>query len=199
MAVHRIRALGDPILRVACEPIERPQSAAVRLIADDLRDTLLDWRRRFDSGRGIAAPQIGAPIRLLHVELDEPWTLVNPEIVSIGAEDFEVWDDCFSFPDLWVRVRRAYLITVRYQDLRANWLEVTAEGDRAELLQHEIDHLDGILATDRADGPDSLCLAEEWNRRHRPAGRYGKPAPRSHLSAPGATIAPPLASPPVAG
>ena len=179
MTIHRIRLLGDPILRAKCEPITKPKSTAVRVIMDDMRETLRDWQSRFGSGRAIAAPQIGAPVRMVYVEMDQPWTLINPEIVDIGNEDFEVWDDCFSFPNLLVRVSRAYKIRVRYQDLKGEWTEVEVEGDRAELLQHEIDHVDGVLAVDRPQGLDPFCLREEWHRLYGPSGRYGPPEPRS--------------------
>lgn len=175
MAIHRIRLLGDPILRTRCEPITAPKSTAVRIIADDLRETLRDWQSRFGSGRGIAAPQIGAPVRIIHIEMDRPWTLINPEIVDIGTEDFTVWDDCFSFPNLLVRVQRAYHIRVRYQDLKGEPHEIELAADRAELLQHEIDHLDGVLAVDRACGSDPFCLREEWNRLYTASDRYGDP------------------------
>lgn len=178
MTIHRIRLLGDPVLRARCEAIANPGSAAVRMIADDLRETLRDWQSRFGAGRAIAAPQIGAPIRIVHVEMDQPWTLLNPEIVDIGTDDFLVWDDCFSFPNLLVRVQRAWRVRVRYQDLKGDWREVELEGDRAELLQHEIDHLDGVLAVDRAHGADPFCLREEWNRWYSPRDRYGEPEPR---------------------
>lgn len=184
MTIHRIRLLGDPVLRARCEPITKPGSAAVRMIIDDLRDTLRDWQSRFGTGRGIAAPQIGAPVRIIYVEMDRPWPLINPEIVDIGTEDFSVWDDCFSFPNLLIRVQRAYRVRVRYQDLKGEFHEVDLEGDRAELLQHEIDHLDGVLAVDRAHGMDSFCLREEWNRWNTSRDRYGEPEPRhEHLTA----------------
>ena len=178
MTVRRIRALGDPILRERCEEIANPQSLAVRIVGDDLADTLRDWQSRFGAGRGIAAPQVGAPLRMIHIEMDRPWVLLNPEIVDIGHEDFTVWDDCFSFPNLYVRVLRAYRIKVRYQDLRGAWHEVELEGPRAELLQHEIDHLDGVLAVDRPHGLDPFCLREEWNRLYAARGRYGEPESR---------------------
>ena len=178
MTIHRIRLLGDPILRTRCQPIARPTSTAVRVIIDDLRETLRDWQSRFGGGRAIAAPQIGAPVRIVYVEMDRPWPLINPEIVDIGTEDFAVWDDCFSFPNLLVRVSRAYRIRVRYQDVKGEFQEVELEGDRAELLQHEIDHLDGVLAVDRPYGLDPFCLREEWNRIHAPSGRCGPPEPR---------------------
>ncbi|HEU4828112.1 MAG TPA: peptide deformylase [Gemmatimonadales bacterium] len=175
MTIHRIRLLGDPILRADCETISRTSSTAVRVILDDMRETLNDWQSRFGSGRGIAAPQIGAPVRMVYIEMEKPWVLINPEIVDIGNEDFSVWDDCFSFPNLLVRVSRSYRIRVRYQDLKGEWHEDDLEGDRAELVQHELDHLDGVLAVDRPHGLDPFCLREEWHRLHGERGRYGPP------------------------
>ncbi|MBL8985664.1 MAG: peptide deformylase [Gemmatimonadales bacterium] len=184
MTIHRIRLLGDPVLRTKCEPISQPTSSAVRMIVDDLRETLRDWQSRFGNGRAIAAPQIGAPVRIVYVEMDRPWPLINPEIVDIGTDDFSVWDDCFSFPNLLVRVQRAYRIKVRYQDMKGDTHEIDLEGDRAELLQHEIDHLDGVLAVDRAHGADPFCLREEWSRWYTSKDRHGDPEPRGiHLSA----------------
>ncbi len=179
MTIHRIRLLGDPILRARCESITKPQSAAVRVVLDDMKETLRDWQSRFGAGRAIAAPQIGAPVRLVYIEMDKPWPLINPEIVDVGNEDFTVWDDCFSFPNLLVKVSRAYRIKVKYQNPKGELNTVDLEGDRAELLQHEIDHLDGVLAVDRPHGLDPFCLREEWNRHYTTAGRYGKPEPRS--------------------
>lgn len=174
MTVHRVRLLGDPILRARCEPIKNPRSAAVRLVADGLQDTLRDLKARFGMGRGLAAPQIGAPVRLVYIEMDEPWYLVNPEIVDIGEHDFSVWDDCFSVPDLFVRVMRAHRVTIRCQDLKGKSHELTAERDLAELLQHEIDHLDGVLMVDRAIGLDPFCYREEWKKHHGAEKRYGR-------------------------
>ncbi|MBI4420849.1 MAG: peptide deformylase [Gemmatimonadetes bacterium] len=179
MTTHRIRLLGDPILRTRCTPVDNPRSPAIRVVVDDLRETLRDLRSRFGIGRrGIAAPQIGAPIRVLYIEMDKPWVLINPEIIDVGMEDFPVWDDCFSFLDLMVRVQRAYRIKVRYQDLGGKTQTVELEHDAAELLQHEIDHLDGVLAVDRPVGLDPFCLREEWNKHYAQGGRYGEPAPR---------------------
>jgi peptide deformylase len=179
MTIHRIRLLGDPVLRTRAEPITKPGSAAVRVVADDLRETLRDWQSRFGTGRAIAAPQIGAPVRILYVEMSKPWLLINPEIIEVGSEDFTVWDDCFSFPNLLVRVLRAHRIRVRYEDQKGQSHEVDLEGEQAELLQHEIDHLDGVLAVDRPHGRHPFCLREEWNRLYTTAHRYGPPEPRS--------------------
>lgn len=174
MPVHRVRQLGDPVLRARCAPVKNPKSAAVRLVADDLQETLRDLKARLGLGRGLAAPQIGAPMRLIYIEIDEPRFLVNPEIVDIGTGDFHVWDDCFSVPQLLVRVQRAWEIRVRHLDLAGREHELVARKDLAELLQHEIDHLDGVLTVDRPVGPDPFCYREEWHKHHRGERRYGR-------------------------
>ena len=179
MAVRPVRRLGDPILRSECESIQHPQSAAIRIVADDLQETLRDLRQRHGMGRGLAAPQIGAPLRLIYIETSQPSFLINPEIVEIGTEDFLVWDDCFSIPHLLVRVQRAYRIEVSYQDLSGRIHTLDAEGPIAELLQHEIDHLEGVLTVDRATGLDPFCVMEEWNKNYAAEGRYSKPIPRT--------------------
>ena len=179
MAVRRIRQLGDPVLRARCELVQDPTSPAIRLVADDLRDTLTAAKRRYKMGRAIAASQIGAPVRLLLVDPGKMrWMMVNPEITDVGSEDFVVWDDCFSFPNLLVRVTRAYRITVSYQDLKNKARTLELVGPMAELLQHEIDHLDGILAVDRATGLDPFAFRSEWEKIHTSAERYGPPTPR---------------------
>ena len=169
MTIHRIRLLGDPILRARCEPITKPGSTAVRVILDDMRETLRDWQSRFGSGRAIAAPQIGAPVRMVYMRNGSALGAHQPGNRGHRERGLQVWDDCFSFPNLLVRVSRAYRIRVRYQDPKGEWHEVDLEGDRAELLQHEIDHLDGVLAVDRPHGLDPFCLREEWHRHARAA------------------------------
>jgi len=181
MAVRRIRLLGDPILRERCQRVAKPSSAAVRLVADDLRDTLKAAKEKYAMGRALAAPQIGAPVRVVVMDVDgakQRLTLVNPEISDVGSEDFEVWDDCFSFPELLVRVNRAYRITVQYADIKGTSHTMECEGPLAELLQHEIDHLDGIVALDRAVGLDPFAFRSEWEKHHAKSERYASPHPR---------------------
>jgi peptide deformylase len=182
MAVRPVRQLGDPILRARCEPVKHVRSPAVRIVADDLQDTLRHLREAQGRGRGLAAPQIGAPIRLIYIEADEPWFLVNPEIVDIGTQDFLVWDDCFSMPHLLVRVQRAYGIKLTYYDLTGKEQTVEAEGTLAELLQHEIDHLDGVLMVDRPVGLDPFCLRSEWEKHYAAEGPYSEPQSRSMIT-----------------
>jgi peptide deformylase len=178
MAIRPVRLLGDPILRARCEPVNKVRSPAVRVVADDLQDTLRDLKQQHGKGRGLSAPQIGAPMRVVYIETDRPWFLVNPEIVDIGTRDFAVWDDCFSIPGLRVRVQRSYRVQVAYTDLAGRGHTVDAEGELAELLQHEIDHLDGVLIVDRPTGLDPFCLEAEWQKHYASEGRCGEPALR---------------------
>ena len=179
MAVRRIRQLGDPILRVRCTPAEDPKSPAVRLLSDDLRDTLRIAKKKYNMGRALSAPQIGAPVRVILVETGKfRATMINPEITDVGSDDFQVWDDCFSFPNLLVRVTRAYRATLRYTDLKGKVNTMDLEGPMAELLQHELDHLDGILAIDQPSGLDPFAFRTEWEKNHKPDERYGPPRPR---------------------
>src|SRR5207237_8877174 len=118
MAVRRIRLLGDPILLVRCERVQNAKSAATRLLADDLRDTLRVAKEKHKMGRALAAPQIGAPVRIVFVAFDKQrWTMINPELTDVGPDDFLVWGDGFSFPNLYVRATRAHEITVVDLDL----------------------------------------------------------------------------------
>jgi peptide deformylase len=165
MPVRRILQLGDPLLRAA--------SARVLIAAEaepvfaDLRDTLHEFQRAHGFGRGISAVQIGEPKRLIYIELGgRAYRLRNPEFEFQSEEEFQLWDDCFSFPGLLVRLARAQRVRMRYEeeDGRARVLE--AEGAFSELLQHEIDHLDGVLAIDRALDRNSLCTREEWQRTY---------------------------------
>ena len=91
--------------------------------------------------------------------------LVNPEIIWASDALMELWDDCFSFPNLMVRVSRAVEVRVEYLDERGMKRTVHAEGDLSELLQHEIDHLDGILAVERATSPHAFATRAEWERQ----------------------------------
>lgn len=123
-----------------------------------LHATLNDFCERMGFGRAIAAPQIGVLKRLIAMNLGAgPVTIINPQITHQSAEMFDVWDDCLSIPDVVVRVQRHSGISLTYQDEQGRTREwANLPPDLAELLQHEIDHLDGILMTDRAHGPDAV-------------------------------------------
>jgi peptide deformylase len=164
MPVRSILLLGNPLLWTPSAPAD-PRSRELREIIADLGATLADFREKKGFGRAIAAPQIGKLVRVVLLSIGEQRVLLNPRIVSQSAEQMELWDDCFSFPELMVRVRRAAEVKVAYQDEQGVEREMTAKHQLAELLQHEIDHLDGVLATDRALDARSLAMRCEVLRR----------------------------------
>jgi peptide deformylase len=176
MAIRPILQLGNPILRERCVPVADPTSRAVRDLVRDLADTLAHWRSETGYGRGIAAPQIGDLQRVVFLKLpgEKPWPFINPEIVRRSEDKIVVWDACLSFLSIFMQVERHREITVRYQSLDGNVVEVEAseEGDLSELLQHEIDHLDGILAIDRVTDVKTIVTKEEFERRYRDASPY---------------------------
>ena len=158
--------MGDPLLRAVSAPASDP--TAIRMIFRDMRDTLHEFRRTHGFGRGISAVQIGEPTRLIYIEFaGEVYCLVNPELESRSEETFRLWDDCFSFPNLLVWLERAQSVVVRYRDEMGAARQIEAVGALSELLQHELDHLDGVLAVDRALDPHSLCTRDEYERRYR--------------------------------
>jgi peptide deformylase len=164
MPVRRILQLGDPLLRAVSTRVA--SAAEAQAVFDDLRDTLHEFQRTHGFGRGISAVQIGEPKRLIYIELgSRAYCLRNPEFEFQSEERFELWDDCFSFPNLLVRLERAERVRVQYEDEEGRTQVVEASGGFSELLQHEIDHLDGVLAIDRALDRNSFCTREEWRRR----------------------------------
>jgi peptide deformylase len=111
--------------------------------------------------------QIGEPKRLIYIELEgRAYCLRNPEYEWQSEEKFQLWDDCFSFPNLLVRLERSAVVRIRYWNEADEVERIEARGAFSELLQHEIDHLDGILAVDRALDRESLCTREEYLRRY---------------------------------
>jgi peptide deformylase len=167
MASRHILQLGHPLLRAASLPI--PSVSDARAVLNDLTDTLHEFQRSHGFGRGISAVQIGHPLRLIYIEMDgRPFCLHNPEYQQLSDDRFGLWDDCFSFPDLMVWVERHRSLALRYQDESGTPCTLEASGALSELIQHEMDHLDGILAIDRAAaGRHSFCTREEWVRRYR--------------------------------
>ena len=154
--------LGDPRLRVRSVEVERSDASEF----DALAATLDAFRRRHGFGRAISAPQIGIAKRFIAVNLGKgTFFIVNPVIAWRSEATFTMWDDCMSFPDLLVRVRRAESLSLEYVDeqgRRKEWRELDRAA--AELLQHEIDHLDGVLAVDRAIDAQSLVMRAEYER-----------------------------------
>ena len=147
---REILLLGDPRLYEVCEAVKREEMEELRPVFEDMFDCIRAIRRDYGFGRAIAAPQIGVSKRVICMLTDRPYVIINPELEFIGDEMMELMDDCMSFPKLLVRVRRHRHCVLRYID--ENWepQEKRMDDDMAELIQHEYDHLDGILATMRA-------------------------------------------------
>ncbi len=148
--VREILLLGDPRLYQVSSPVEREEIGILKAVVQDLHDTLIDFRKKYGLGRAIAAPQIGVFKRLIYMQINEPVVFVNPVLHFPDDELMEVLDDCMSFPGLLVRVKRYKRCIIQFKDLDFRDHELKLEGDLSELLQHEYDHLDGILATMRA-------------------------------------------------
>jgi len=176
MPVRPILQLGDPLLRQRAVAVEDPAAPEMRDLIRDLADTLAHWRCATGYGRGIAAPQLGELQRVIFLKLPEaePWPLINPEIIERSAEKIIVWDACLSFLSIFMQVERHRQVTVRYQSLNGETHEFKAGDDRnlSELLQHEIDHLDGILAIDRVIDVKTICTREEFEKRYRDGSPY---------------------------
>jgi peptide deformylase len=170
MAVREILQLGNPALWQKSLDVVDPWSASTGDIIRDLDDTLRAFRESHGYGRGIAAPQIGVLQRVIFIRMpDDSFAgpMINPDILWESDERHDIWDACFSFPDLVVRVSRAAEVEVDYLDAEGIKRKLRAEDSMAELLQHEIDHLDGMLAVQRAVSPTAFATRAEWERRQK--------------------------------
>lgn len=164
MAIREILLLGNPLLYLKSAPVTREELSSLRPVIQDLHDTLIDFRTRRGAGRAISAPQIGVQKRLVYLLVNEPTVFLNPVLDQLSPEVFELWDDCMSFPELLVRVRRHSRCRVTYRDMGWTEHQRNLPEDMAELLQHECDHLDGILSVGRAAGPDAFSLLSQMKQ-----------------------------------
>ncbi len=165
MPTRDILILGNPQLWQTSELVTDIHARATQDLVRDLSETLASFRATNGFGRAIAAPQIGAPQRIIFTNLNGGFALINPVITRASPEQFELWDDCFSLPNLMVRVQRHVEITVDFTNEHGVAQSLTVQNDWSELFQHEIDHLDGILATDRAIDARSFAMRSEVLRR----------------------------------
>jgi peptide deformylase len=173
MPPRPILLLGNPILYQVSAPVVREELPSLASDLVNLRDTLLSFRETWGVGRAIAAPQIGLMKRIVFLErvsndtlenrtgIPTPTPLINPQLTRLSAETVELWDDCMSFPELFVRVRRHASCDITYRDLDWRQQRVHLTDDLSELLQHECDHLDGILAIARAVDGQSFALRSQ--------------------------------------
>lgn len=150
MAIKPILQLGNLQLYELSEEVKFEELDSIKPIIQDLHDTIINFQKEFKCGRAIAAPQIGYKKRILYMHIDHPVVFINPVLIFPDEEMMELWDDCMSFPPLLVKVRRHLHCTIKYRDM--GWKECSMDLNRdfSELLQHEYDHLDGILAVQRA-------------------------------------------------
>jgi peptide deformylase len=158
MPVREILLLGNPELWRPSSPVANVHDRETRELIGDLAATLENFREHNGFGRGIAAPQIGVGRRMIFLNVGESFPIINPTITHASREMMELWDDCFSIPNLMIRVRRHFEVEVSYTDEHGAPRRMKASGALSELLQHEIDHLNGILATDRAIDGRSFAM-----------------------------------------
>lgn len=159
MAIKEILLLGDEWLYKVSKTIKESDLPKAKDVLKHLHDTMTLFREEHGFGRAIAAPQIGEAYRIIYMYIDgKAIGFINPELEFLDDEQFEMWDDCMSFPGLEVKVMRYKRVRVSYKD--ENWQDcsIDYEGDLAELIQHEYDHLDGILAVQRAIDAYSLRM-----------------------------------------
>jgi len=177
MSILKVARLGHPVLRAKARPLDKAEirGAVVQKLIEDMMETMHEYH-----GVGLAAPQIHESVRLFVAALDqrpasdaedrpdeddpEPIAIINPEITVVGTDVVEDWEGCLSIPDIRGRVPRAREIRVRGFDRRGERLDIRAQGFPARVIQHETDHLDGVLFFDRMTALDSLTFLEEYSR-----------------------------------
>ncbi len=166
-----ILKLGNDTLKKKSCPVYDFRSKGLTNLIKDLADTLHDAQKRFGYGHGIAAPQIGVSQRVILIDTEEfKGPLINPRVIWKTDKKVEVWDSCFSFDvAFFVLVDRNHNIEIEYSDQKGEKQLCAADNHLSELLQHEIDHLDGILATDRMK-KRKILMRSEWERTIRELG-----------------------------
>jgi peptide deformylase len=175
MAILKVARLGHPVLRTKAQPVPVAEivSAPIQQLIDDMFETMHEYQ-----GIGLAAPQVHASLRIFvaglrpapsAAEMDDDHempliTLVNPEVTLIPDATVDGWEGCLSIPDMRGRVPRAAAVTVRAYDRRGKRIEISASGLPARVIQHEHDHLDGVLFFDRMPTLATLTYMDEYQR-----------------------------------
>lgn len=145
-----ILLIGNPRLNEISGPVIMADLPRLNDWVANLHSAMEDVRAKYNFGRGIAAPQLGIMKRLIYLNLDRPYVIINPEIIDKSEEMIIIWDDCMSFPNLLVKVKRHKKIKIKYLDEQWKQHVWLVEDDLSELIQHEYDHLNGILSTEHA-------------------------------------------------
>lgn len=164
MSIKQILLLGNPALHEISMPCKKSDLPKLKEIVNDLHDTLLAFKNQNGFGRAIAAPQIGEKKRLIYMFIDKPYIFINPVLIPNGLDMITLWDDCMSFPNLLVKVQRYKKCKLEYTDIDWQTHTIELENSISELMQHEYDHLNGILAIHHAIDKTSFALASERNK-----------------------------------
>lgn len=167
MAILKVARMGHPVLRKRARPLDPAEIGTPRIqqLIDDLFETMHDSR-----GIGLAGPQVHESIRLFVAGVDDPdggmppVVVINPEVTPVGSKVDEDWEGCLSIPDVRGRVPRADRIRLHALDRRGRRIALTADGYPARVIQHETDHLDGVLFFDRMTSFESLTFLDEYSR-----------------------------------
>jgi peptide deformylase len=155
MAAKTIRQISDPILRRKTKRVLKIDKSILQLV-EDMMDTLEQ-----SDGAGLAAPQIGVSLRVavLWMPEEEPFAIINPEVVKrIGEREVE--EGCLSLPGYQGKIKRSVSVTVKCLDIEGKPLRIRAKELLAQALEHEIDHLNGVLFIDHLESPDKLYKIE---------------------------------------
>ena len=165
MTIKKVLLLGDQRLRKQSAPVEN-WGSPLQKIKIDLADTLGFLQEKYGLGRALAAPQIGCLQQAIYYNSgQEQIFMINPCIIEKSRDKFPVWDSCYSFKvAFFVRVFRHRRIKVRYWDELGQEKETEFTDNLAELFQHEIDHLQGCLATDYLEDNKEIIMREEWEK-----------------------------------
>jgi peptide deformylase len=175
MSILKVAHMGHPVLRARAAAIDPAdiKSARIQQLIDDMFETMKEYH-----GVGLAAPQVHEGLRVFVAgfaprpgdedgEEDERvplMALINPEITPLGSDTDEDWEGCLSIPDIRGRVPRAREIDVKAYDRRGRKVSIHARGFTARVIQHETDHLDGVLFMDRMRSLETLTYLEEFGR-----------------------------------
>jgi peptide deformylase len=154
MAVREIRLFGDPVLKTVTEPILEISESVKSLISD------LEQTSAIAGRAGVAANQIGVNLRAFAYHVDGVvGHLINPEILEKSGELVELDEGCLSLPEIWSKTPRYTKVTIRGQTITGEVLEIQAEGLLAQVFQHEVDHLDGLVYLDRLNAQErKVCM-----------------------------------------
>lgn len=172
MSLLKVARMGHPVLRTRAREIERAElkQASMQKLIDDMIDTMHEYR-----GVGLAAPQIHEGLRIFVAAIapesddplspgEEPMVFINPVITPAGPEIVEDWEGCLSIPDIRGRVPRARAIRVAAMDRSGGTIDIASYDFPARVIQHETDHLDGVLFFDRMKSFETLTFLEEYQR-----------------------------------